>query len=108
MAPKLSAEETSYAVYILANKFYGTLYIGVTRDLINRVVEHRSGSKPGFTTRYKVYRLVYFEYFGEIGAAIQREKTMKKWPRELKINLIERDNPHWEDLFPALSGERRA
>ncbi len=108
MVHKLSGEESTYAVYILASKAYGTLYIGVTSDFINRVVEHRSGTTPGFTSRYKVHRLVYFEYFGEIGAAIQREKTMKKWPRQWKINLIERDNPHWEDLFPALSGERRA
>ena len=108
MVHKLSTEESSYAVYILASKTYGTLCVGVTSDLINRVVEHRSGTKPGFTSRYKLHRLVYFKYFGEIGAAIQKEKTMKKWPRQWKINLIERDNPHWEDLFPVLSGERRA
>jgi putative endonuclease len=98
-------EEKSYDVYILASAPYGTLYIGVTSDLVNRMMEHRSGATPGFTTRYRVHRLVYYESFGEVMLAIQREKTLKKWPRQWKINLIERDNPHWKDLLPALMGE---
>lgn len=108
MVHRLKGEEKIYSVYILASKPYGTLYIGVSGDLISRVVEHRSGQKPGFTSRYKVFTLVYFETFGEIDYAIQREKTMKKWPRQWKINLIERDNPHWQDLFPQLIGDVRA
>ncbi|MGH6855425.1 MAG: GIY-YIG nuclease family protein, partial [Aestuariivirga sp.] len=105
MVHRLKDEEKIYSVYILASKPYGTLYIGVTGDLISRVVEHRSGEKPGFTRRYKVFTLVHFEPFGEIDCAIQREKTMKKWPRQWKINLIERENPHWQDLFPQLTGD---
>ncbi len=105
MPTRLIGEEAVYWVYILASKPYGTLYIGVTSELTNRIAKHRSGSPPGFTSRHKVFKLVYFEAFGEIGAAIQREKTMKKWKRDWKINLIERDNPHWTDLYPALIGE---
>jgi putative endonuclease len=93
-------EEKLYAVYILASKPQGTLYIGVTGDIISRVTQHREGVKDGFTKKYGVHRLVWFDYFGEIGQAIQREKTMKKWPRQWKINVIEENNPHWEDLYP--------
>ena len=102
MIHPLPNEERVYAVYILASKFYGTLYIGVTGDLISRIAQHMAAETPGFTKKYKVHKLVWFENFGEIGAAIQREKTMKKWPRQWKINLIERGNPHWQDLFPGL------
>ena len=108
MVHRLEGEEKVYSVYILASRPYGTLYIGVTGDFISRLVEHRSSEKPGFTSRYKVFTLVHFENFGEIGAAIQREKTVKKWPRQWKINLIERGNPHWQDLFPQLTGEASA
>ena len=94
--------ERVYAVYMLASKPHGTLYIGVTGDLVSRIAQHKSNESPGFTSQYKVHFLVWFEYHGEIGAAIQREKTMKKWPRQWKINLIERDNPHWVDLYPQL------
>ena len=104
----LLGEEIIYSVYILANKRHGTLYIGVTSNLISRVVEHRSGTKSGFAHRYGCNLLVYYETFGEIGLAIRREKTLKKWSREWKINLIERGNPHWDDLYSALSGENRA
>ncbi len=100
MVHRLPGEERVYAVYLLASEIHGTLYIGVTGDLISRIAQHKSGEIPGFTQKYKVHTLVWFEYFGEIGAAIQREKTMKKWPRQWKINLIERDNPHWLDLYP--------
>jgi putative endonuclease len=105
MTRKLAGEEKLYYVYILASKPYGTLYIGVTSDVINRGVEHREAVKPGFTSRYHVHYLVYFETFSDIHAAIQREKTLKKWPRQWKINAIETDNPRWTDLLPELTGE---
>lgn len=82
-------------VYMLASRPRGTLYIGVTGDLVRRVFEHRSGAVPGFTRRYGVGRLVWFEIFDDVRAAIQREKTMKHWLRAWKIALIERNNPTW-------------
>ncbi|MBU1212509.1 MAG: GIY-YIG nuclease family protein [Alphaproteobacteria bacterium] len=91
-------------VYILASKPLGTLYIGVTNGLIRRVEQHRSGEGSAFTRRYRVHLLVWFEEFGEIDQAIQREKTMKEWPRDWKLNLIERHNPNWIDLYPTLPG----
>jgi putative endonuclease len=94
------AQDKVYTVYLLASRHYGTLYIGVTSDLVNRVTEHRSGYREGFTRDYGIHRLVWYEEFGDVLHAIQREKTMKKWPRQWKINLIERDNPHWVDLYP--------
>ena len=81
MVDRRPGEERIYAVYLLASKPYGTLYIGVTDNLISRIAQHKSGETPGFTQKYHVHMLVWFEYFGEIGIAIQREKTMKKWPR---------------------------
>jgi len=90
------------AVYMLASRKHGTLYIGVTSALIQRISEHREGTCPGFTSRYGVTRLVWFERHHGIAAAIQREKSLKKYRRQWKINLIERDNPNWDDLFPAL------
>ena len=104
MAYRLPNEERVYAVYILASKFNGTLYIGVTADLISRIAQHKTGDVKGFTQKYKVHTLVWYENFGDINLAIQREKTMKKWPRQWKINLIERDNLHWQDLYPELVG----
>ncbi len=89
-------------VYILASREYGTLYIGVTSDLIARVYQHRSGEVKGFTSRFRVYRLVRFELYETMPEAIAREKQLKRWHRQWKINLIESDNPHWEDLAPAL------
>jgi len=91
----------SYAVYILASGANGTLYIGVTGDLERRVSEHRDGVVPGFTRRYGVKRLVHYEQFGDVNEAIAREKQLKKWNREWKLNLIERDNPQWDDLAAA-------
>jgi putative endonuclease len=88
-----------FYVYILASKPYGTLYIGVTNDLLRRVFEHKEGVVPGFTKRYGVKRLVYFEQFEDATTAIQREKTMKFWPRQWKINKIEECNPAWRDLY---------
>ena len=95
----------SYFVYILASAFNGTLYIGVTNDLIRRVVEHKAGIVKGFTKQYSVHRLVYFEQTDSVEAAIAREKQLKNWHRAWKKNLIERDNPFWNDLYPALVGE---
>ena len=94
----------SYFVYILASKPRGTLYIGVTNTIIDRVDQHRAGDGSVFTRRYRVHILVWFEEFDDIREAIQREKTMKEWPRAWKINLIERENPHWIDLYPTLPG----
>jgi putative endonuclease len=96
--------ERSYRVYILASRLGGTLYIGVTNDLIRRVYEHRSKAVPGFTKKYGVSRLVYFEQFGDIEFAIRREKRLKKRPRTWKIRLIEEANPAWRDLYPAIAG----
>jgi putative endonuclease len=92
-----------YWVYILASKLGGTLYIGVTNDLIRRVYIHRIGAVPGFTKKYNVHRLVYFEQFSEIEYAIRREKRLKKWPRAWKIQLIETSNPNWDDLYPSIA-----
>jgi putative endonuclease len=88
-----------YYVYILASKRNGTLYIGVTNDLDRRMLEHKHGGVPGFTKKYDVNILVYFEIFGEIDLAIAREKQLKGWNRAWKIKLIERDNSGWNDLF---------
>jgi putative endonuclease len=93
-----------YYVYILASRVGGTLYIGVTNDLIRRVAEHRLKIAESFTKRYDVTRLVYFEVFEEIEQAIHREKRLKKWPRNWKISLIEKDNPNWIDLYPEIAG----
>lgn len=93
------------AVYIMASRKHGTLYIGVTADLIGRVAQHRQGLLGGFTERYGVKRLVWFEAHESIIPAIQREKSLKKYRREWKINLIEAMNPNWDDLFPALLHE---
>jgi putative endonuclease len=89
----------SYWVYILASKPGGTLYVGVTNDLIRRIYEHREGLAPGFTKKYGVKMLVYFEEHGSIVAAIQREKNIKHWSREWKIDLIRSMNPEWRDLY---------
>jgi putative endonuclease len=93
-----------YTVYILASRKHGTLYIGVTNDIARRVWEHRQGLGSLFVKRYRVARLVYVETHEEIARAIQREKTMKEWPRASKIRLIERGNPEWEDLYDRLNG----
>ena len=85
-------------VYILASQPYGTIYIGVTSNLLARLHQHRSGGIRGFTSRYGVFRLVRFEMFDDMTAAISREKQLKRWHRPWKINLIEQDNPRWDDL----------
>lgn len=95
-------QERNPCVYILASGRYGTLYIGVTSDLIGRMWQHRSGGTPGFTSRYVVHRLVHFEMFGDMMNAITREKQLKNWHRQWKINLINAGNPHWADLAVGL------
>jgi putative endonuclease len=88
----------SYFVYILASGRNGTLYIGVTNDLLRRVNEHRQKLQPSFTQKYNVSRLVYFEQTESVEAAILREKQMKRWNRAWKLELIEKGNPEWKDL----------
>jgi putative endonuclease len=95
-----------YYVYILASQRNGTLYVGVTNDLIRRVQEHREGLVPGFTKRYRVKVLVYFEVHQEISEAIAREKRIKRWRRDWKLQLIEAKNPQWLDLWPELTMEK--
>ena len=94
--------ERQPCAYILASKPYGTLYIGVTSDLVGRLWQHRNGVFPGFTQRYHVHRLVRFELFGDMERAILREKQLKRWHRQWKINLIESENADWHDLAPGL------
>ena len=88
-----------YYVYILSNNKNGTLYIGVTRDLIRRVYEHKNKLLPGFTSKYNLDKLVYYETTSDVISAITREKQLKKWNRAWKINLIESMNPNWDDLY---------
>ena len=87
-----------YFVYILASKRNGTLYIGVTNDLERRTYEHRNNIYPGFTQKYNVHTLTYYEMFDDIYDALLREKQLKKWNRAWKIRLIEKHNPKWKDL----------
>lgn len=87
-----------YFVYILASRRNGTLYIGVTNDLARRVGEHKAKLVPGFTRRYGVDNLVYFEEYGSILQARERERALKRWQRAWKLALIEKDNPEWRDL----------
>ncbi|MHB1687169.1 MAG: GIY-YIG nuclease family protein [Ignavibacteriaceae bacterium] len=91
-----------YYIYILASKKNGTLYIGVTNDLIRRVCEHKEGITEGFTKKYNIKLLVYFEVHSDINEAIKREKALKKWYRKWKIELIEKNNPEWKDLYEEL------
>ncbi len=90
-------------VYLLASRKYGTLYVGVTNDLVRRVYEHRTKSVPGFTSKYGVDRLVWFECYNDPATAITREKEIKKWRRDWKITLIEEDNPDGLDLYDAVA-----
>lgn len=92
-----------YAVYLLASRPRGTLYVGVTSDLVRRVWEHKQGLVEGFTKRYRVKSLVWFEQTESIEAAIAREKQIKKWNRAWKIELIEKTNPAWRDLFAEIA-----
>ena len=96
--------ERVYFVYILASKPYGTLYTGVTNDVLRRTYQHKEGLNEGFTKRYGVKKLVYFESHATAAGAIHREKRIKKWPRQYKINLIMASNPRWDDLFEKMAG----
>ena len=91
-----------YYDYILASKRNGTLYIGVTNDLKRRVWQHKNNAIKGFTKKYRIHTLAYFEQTTNIISAIQREKQLKKWNRAWKIKLIEKDNSKWEDLYDGL------
>jgi putative endonuclease len=93
----------AHYVYILASKIGGTLYIGVTNDLVRRVFEHKSKFVRGFTKKYNVVKLVYFEQYDDIENALQREKRLKKWNRQWKVRLIEERNPNWDDLYPGIA-----
>ena len=92
-----------FHVYLLASGQHGTLYIGVTRDLSRRVHEHKSKVLPGFTRKYGVDRLVWYEEHATAQEAIDREKDIKKWRRDWKVRLIEESNPLWSDLYPLLA-----
>jgi len=94
--------EGAYYVYILASERNGTLYVGVTNDLIRRVHEHKTDAVEGFTKQYGVHDLVYYEHTGDIESAIGREKQIKKWNRSWKKRLIEEFNPDWNDLYNSL------
>jgi putative endonuclease len=95
---RLIVVEDSY-IYIMASKNRGTLYTGVTSNLIKRIYEHRNGLIEGFTKKYNVHMLVYYEVFSEINYALKREKQLKNWHRDWKVNLIENVNPYWQDLY---------
>ncbi len=92
-----------YHVYLLASRRYGTLYLGVTNDLVRRVWEHKTKLLPGFTARYGIDRLVWFEPYSDVTAAIAREKQIKKWRRDWKVALIETENPDWRDLYNSIA-----
>jgi putative endonuclease len=93
----------TYFVYVLASKIGGTIYIGVTNDLIRRVYEHKQKLVEGFTKKYDVSNLVYYEVHSDIEAAITREKQLKKWNRAWKVRLIEETNPNWDDLYRSIA-----
>jgi putative endonuclease len=97
--------ERNPCVYILASGHYGTIYIGATSNFDQRLWQHRNNAFPGFTSRYDVYRLVHFEMFGDMERAIVREKQLKNWRRQWKINLINAENPEWRDLAVGLGFE---
>jgi putative endonuclease len=92
-----------YFVYILASKRNGTLYTGVTNNLLKRVDEHKNNLIPGFTSKYNAHTLVYYERYSDIYDAIAREKRLKKWKRAWKLELIEKSNPNWQDLYGNLA-----
>jgi len=89
----------NYYVYMMASKRNGTLYTGVTSDLVKRVWQHKSGEMPGFTSKYKVNQLVYYEIHTDLREAIKREKNIQAWKRNWKLQLIEQNNPNWSDLY---------
>jgi putative endonuclease len=93
-----------FYVYLLASRRHGTLYLGVTNDLMRRVHQHKTQSALGFTAQYGLDRLVWFETYDDPANAISREKKLKKWRRDWKIRLVEEQNPEWRDLYPSLCG----
>ena len=95
-------DKHQYYVYMLASKRNGTLYVGVTNDLMRRVWEHKTGHVKGFTGKYGVTQLVWFEMHQDVNEAIAREKRIKKWRRAWKLDLLESDNPNWRDLYAEL------
>ena len=99
------SEAHVYYVYIMASGRNGTLYVGMTNDLIRRVYEHRNDLIGGFTQRYKVHTLVYFEETSDVESAIAREKQIKNWRRSWKTKLIEDNNPDWSDMWTLITGE---
>ncbi len=96
---------SNHYVYIMASRRNGTLYIGVTTDLVRRVWEHKNGVIQGFTKRYHVHHLVYYEHYEDYWAAAEREKRLKDWKRKWKLELIEKLNPDWNDLYYDVTGE---
>jgi putative endonuclease len=90
-------------VYVLASKRNGTLYVGVTSDLVKRVWEHKNGFVEGFTKKYQVHQLVWYEIHETMGSAIQREKAIKEWKRDWKVRLVEERNPDWRDLYEEIA-----
>ena len=98
-------ETKIFAVYMMSNRFRGTLYVGVTSNLPNRALEHREGHIDGFTSQYNLKRLVWFQWFEDARDAIDFEKRLKRWRREWKFRLIEEENPEWDDLWPELMGQ---
>jgi putative endonuclease len=96
------SQQKEYYVYILASQKYGTLYTGITSNLIKRIYQHKTGY-GGFTKKYHVTKLVYYEVHNDVNAAILREKQIKKWNRNWKINLIETNNPYWLDIYSELN-----
>jgi putative endonuclease len=90
-------------IYVLASKVGGTIYVGAATNLVARVYQHRTGAVEGFTKKYNVKRLVYYESYDNLEAALLRERQMKTWNRSWKIQLIEKDNPHWRDLDPEIA-----
>jgi len=93
----------AFYVYLLSSRKHGTLYTGVTRDLVRRTYQHKMKETPGFTSRYGVTRLVWFEVYDDPTAAIAGEKEIKKWRRDWKISLIENENPDWFDLYNSIT-----
>jgi len=92
----------AYYVYILASRRDGAIYIGITNDLIRRVYEHRTKAVPGFTAKYNITKLVWFETYDDPVSAISREKELKKWRRAWKVHLIKQQNPNWDDLYDSI------
>jgi putative endonuclease len=99
-------QEKEYYIYILASKRNGTLYVGVTNNILRRVYEHKNDLLDGFTKEHTVHTLVYYEAYKNINDAIAREKQMKKWVRKWKVELIEKTNPQWKDLYEELNPVR--